>query len=127
MDMSSNDAQAPSSRKKSSFRSLPMVSSDQKAGASNCNAIISCGREMAREYHGPRRANERGPFGHSFKKTAALVSCIHMEKRILSDKLHSFFSNIIRRSFWQLGINDAAVVGYVADVLTDFAKSDNLY
>ena len=50
-----------------------------------------------------------------------------MEKRILSDKLHSFFSNIIRRSFWQLGINDAAVVGYVADVLTDFAKSDNLY
>jgi hypothetical protein len=50
-----------------------------------------------------------------------------MEKRILSDKLHGFFSNIIRQSFWQLGINDATVVGYVAEVLTDFAKSDNLY
>ena len=72
-------------------------------------------------------SKREGPFGHSFKKTAPLVSCISMEKRILSDKLHSFFSNIIRRSFWQLGINDAAVVGYVADVLTDFAKSDNLY
>src|SRR6058998_1903747 len=32
-EMSSNDAQAPSSRKKSSFRSLPMVSSDQKSGS----------------------------------------------------------------------------------------------
>src|SRR5438093_11909115 len=72
-------------------------------------------------------SKREGPFGHSFKKTAALVLCICMEKRILSDKLHSFFSNIIRRSFWQLGINDAAVVGYVADVLIDFAKSDNLY
>jgi hypothetical protein len=50
-----------------------------------------------------------------------------MEKRLLSDKLHGFFSNVIHQSFWQLGINDTTVAGYVADVLTDFARSDNLY
>lgn len=50
-----------------------------------------------------------------------------MEKRVSENKLHSFFDNVIRQSFWQLGINDATVAGYVADVLTDFAKCDNLY
>jgi hypothetical protein len=50
-----------------------------------------------------------------------------MEKRTSGDKLHNFFSNVIRQSFWQLGINDATVAKYVADVLTDFAKSDNLF
>jgi len=48
-----------------------------------------------------------------------------MEKS--GDKLHGFFSKVIRQSFWQLGINDATVVSYVADVLTGFAKSDNLF
>lgn len=50
-----------------------------------------------------------------------------MEKRISSDRLQGFFLNLTRQSFWQLGINDATVARYVADVLTDFASSDHLY
>ena len=43
------------------------------------------------------------------------------------NKLKGFFLNVVRQSFWQLGINDAMVANYVADVLTEFARSDNLY
>lgn len=50
-----------------------------------------------------------------------------MEKRISSDRLYGFFLNLTCQSFWQLGINDATVARYVADVLTDFASTDNLY
>jgi hypothetical protein len=50
-----------------------------------------------------------------------------VEKKISTDRLHNFFHDMTRRSFWQLGINDATVVGYVADVLTDFAGANNLY
>ena len=50
-----------------------------------------------------------------------------MEKKLSTEKLQTFFLDLTRRSFWQLGINDATVSGYVADVLTDFASSDRLY
>ncbi len=50
-----------------------------------------------------------------------------MEKKVAEDKLNSFFLNMTRQSFWQLGINDATVAGYVAGVLTDFARADQLY
>jgi len=50
-----------------------------------------------------------------------------MEKRVSSDRLHNFFHSLTRQSFWQLGINDATVAQYVADVLTEFASTDNLY
>ena len=50
-----------------------------------------------------------------------------MEKGITSDRLQGFFLSLTRQSFWQLGINDATVAGYVADVLTDFASTDSLY
>src|SRR3989338_4394505 len=50
-----------------------------------------------------------------------------MEKKISGDRLQSFFLNMTRQSFWQLGINDATVAQYVADVLTDFASTDSLY
>jgi hypothetical protein len=50
-----------------------------------------------------------------------------MEKRTLDNKLRGFFGDIVRSSFWQLGINDVTVAGYVADVLTEFARADNLY
>jgi hypothetical protein len=49
------------------------------------------------------------------------------EKRVVEGKLQTFFHNVIRQSFRQLGINDSTVTRYVADVLTDFAKSENLY
>ena len=50
-----------------------------------------------------------------------------MEKRVSENTLQSFFRNVIRQSFRQLGIGDATVADYVADVLTDFAKTENLY
>jgi hypothetical protein len=50
-----------------------------------------------------------------------------MENKAADNRLHKFFLNIVRQSFWQLGIYDATVAGYVADVLTDFARADNLY
>ena len=50
-----------------------------------------------------------------------------MEKKTPDNKLHSFFHNVVRQSFWQLGINDATVARYVADLLTDFARTDRLY
>jgi hypothetical protein len=50
-----------------------------------------------------------------------------MEKRGLDSKLRSFFHDVIRQSFRQLGIYDSTVTRYVGDVLTDFAKSENLY
>lgn len=50
-----------------------------------------------------------------------------MEKKPLSDQLQSFFYNLICQSFGQLGINDATVARYVADVLADFARTDKLY
>ncbi len=50
-----------------------------------------------------------------------------MGKIISRDRLHGFFLGLTHQTFWQLGINDATVVGYVADVLTAFACADNLY
>lgn len=50
-----------------------------------------------------------------------------MEKSVSKDRLNSFFLDMTRRSFHELGIADAQVTRYVADVLTDFAHSDKLY
>jgi hypothetical protein len=50
-----------------------------------------------------------------------------MEKQRSSNQLSGFFHNMVRQSFWQLGINDATVARYVAEVLTDFARADHLY
>ena len=50
-----------------------------------------------------------------------------MEKKLSTDRLQSFFLNVTRQSFSQLGIADPPVVEYVADVLTGFAHSDSLY
>jgi hypothetical protein len=50
-----------------------------------------------------------------------------MENSASDNRLQEFFLKIVRQSFWQLGIYDATVAGYVADVLADFARSDNLY
>jgi hypothetical protein len=50
-----------------------------------------------------------------------------MEDRPSDNRLHGFFLKVVRQSFWQLGIYDATVAGYVADVLVEFARADNLY
>lgn len=44
-----------------------------------------------------------------------------------NDRLQSFFLKTVRQSFAQLGINDATVARYVAEVLAEFARADNLY
>jgi hypothetical protein len=67
------------------------------------------------------------PTAKFFQKNSSFGIIGLMDKRPTGDQLHKFFGNIIRQSFSQLGIGDATVVGYVTDVLTEFAKSDNLY
>ena len=47
--------------------------------------------------------------------------------RMSTERLQKFFQALTRQSFWQLGIMDATVAQYVADLLTDFARTDNLY
>ena len=50
-----------------------------------------------------------------------------MDIKAAESQLRSFFHHSVRQSFWQLGIHDATVAEYVGDVLTEFARSENLY
>lgn len=50
-----------------------------------------------------------------------------MSKHVSLDRLKSFFLQLARKSFWDLGLADDKVVEYVAGVLTDFARADSLY
>jgi hypothetical protein len=50
-----------------------------------------------------------------------------MGKTISGDRLKAFFFECARKSFWELGLNDHAVIEYVANVLTAFAHTDQLY
>lgn len=56
-----------------------------------------------------------------------MLQSLPMEKPIASAKLHEFFLSTTQRTFDELGVGDEAVVGYIAAVLTDFARSDRLY
>ena len=49
-----------------------------------------------------------------------------MQKTITGERMHTFFLKLTRQSFWELGINNPSVTEYVADVLTDFARAENL-
>jgi len=50
-----------------------------------------------------------------------------MEKSSGSTRLHEFFLTMTRRSFAELGVGDAEVVGYVASLMTEFTRADRLY
>jgi hypothetical protein len=50
-----------------------------------------------------------------------------MEKTVAAARLHEFFLTLTRRSFEEVGLGDDSVVGYVAAMLTEFARSDRLY
>jgi hypothetical protein len=50
-----------------------------------------------------------------------------MGKTISGDRLKVFFFECARKSFWELGLNDQAVIEYIANVLTAFAHTDQLY
>jgi len=43
------------------------------------------------------------------------------------EKLREFFSWATRRSFWDLDIRESRVSDYIAEVLTRFARTENLY
>jgi len=43
------------------------------------------------------------------------------------DSLQGYFRQVVRQSFWQVGLYDATVAEYVAQVLVEFAVADNLY
>ncbi len=50
-----------------------------------------------------------------------------MTNILSKDRLQGFFLDMTQRCFGELGIRDTEVTGYVADVLTEFARSDRLY
>ena len=50
-----------------------------------------------------------------------------MEKPLASARLHDFFLRTTEKTFHELGVEDEGVIGYIAAVLTDFARSDRLY
>ncbi len=50
-----------------------------------------------------------------------------MEKPIASPALHEFFLSTTQRCFHELAVGDDTVIGYIAAVLTEFARSDRLY
>lgn len=43
------------------------------------------------------------------------------------DKLRDFFRWATRRSFWDLEIREGLISDYIADVLTEFARTERLY
>lgn len=47
--------------------------------------------------------------------------------RTSSSRLHRFFDWLIRRAFQDLGIRDPTVGHYIAGLLAEFARSENLY
>jgi hypothetical protein len=50
-----------------------------------------------------------------------------MGKMITHDRLQPFFLECARRSFNELGLHDPPIIEYVANVLTTFARADQLY
>jgi hypothetical protein len=48
-------------------------------------------------------------------------------KSVASTALHEFFLDTTQRCFHELSVGDEAVIGYIAAVLTQFARSDRLY
>jgi len=50
-----------------------------------------------------------------------------MGKTISGNRLKIFFLECARKSFWELGLSDQAVIEYIATVLTTFAHTDQLY
>lgn len=50
-----------------------------------------------------------------------------MDKEVSLSSLKSFFLKLTRRSFGDLFLLDEAIIDYISDVLTRFARTDNLY
>ena len=51
-----------------------------------------------------------------------------MIKSISPISLKNFFTNLVKRAFYDLGMNkDPGVTSYVIDVLVDFAHTERLY
>lgn len=50
-----------------------------------------------------------------------------MRKTISDSGLRRFFFECARKSFYELGLNDRAVIDYIANMLTTFAHADQLY
>ena len=46
---------------------------------------------------------------------------------ITDRSLQGYFLQVVRQTFWQVGLYDATVAEYIANVLAEFALADNLY
>jgi len=43
------------------------------------------------------------------------------------ERLKQFFTTIVQRAFWELGLAEQPIVAHVSEVLADFANADRLY
>lgn len=60
-------------------------------------------------------------------RKSGMLFIMATEIKAADNSLQGYFLQVVRQSFWQVGIYDATVSRYVADVLADFARADNLY
>lgn len=44
-----------------------------------------------------------------------------------ADRMKEFFTAMVRRAFWELGMGERTIIDYVSGVLSTFARSDHLY
>jgi hypothetical protein len=44
-----------------------------------------------------------------------------------ADRLKQFFTPMVRRAFWELGLGEHEIIDYVSDVLSGVARTDHLY
>jgi len=58
---------------------------------------------------------------------SGILSLMPMEIKAPGASLQGYFHQVVRQSFWQVGIYDATVAQYVAEIMTEFARADNLY
>jgi hypothetical protein len=68
-----------------------------------------------------------GAFNFALARKSGILLPMPEESRAPNNSLQSYFLQVVRQSFWQVGIYDATVAQYVAQVLADFALADNLY
>src|SRR5262245_7756601 len=61
------------------------------------------------------------------RRRRTMLHSENMEKPLASARLHDFFLRATEKSFHELGVGDESIVGYIASVLTEFARSDRLY
>jgi hypothetical protein len=104
-----------------------MINSRYPVYAIDCaRHYIPQGKKRQADPARPIIQTDRGKNFAVTRKSGILLP-MPMEIKTPEKSLQGYFLQVVRQSFWQVGIYDATVAQYVADVLADFARADNLY